>query len=89
LAQLNTSQAKEKAGQIDVALTFLELARGAEPTVKPILLYYACAHLCGVYTKLFFARWEQDKRTHRLECTHVGKPENVGKTIVHLQRFPV
>ena len=84
-AQLNTTEAREKAGQIDVALTFFELAQDAEPTVKPILLYYACTQLCGVYTQLFFHDWKQDKRTHGLECIHVGKPENVGKTTVHLK----
>lgn len=71
--------AEELALKIDAGINFLDLAQTADPLVKPILLYYSCAHLCGVYPRAFF-EWQQDNRTHGLTCTH--RPGKVGDTVV-------
>jgi hypothetical protein len=78
---LNSAFAEELALKIDSSLNFLELAANADPLVKPILLYYSCAHVCGVFTRAFL-EWQQDRRTHGLCCSH--KPGNVAKTEVSI-----
>lgn len=50
-ANISSSRAEELPLKIDAALSFAELGERADPLVKPILLYYACAHLCGVYSR--------------------------------------
>ena len=72
----------EVALKIDAALNFAELGVAADPFVKPILLYYSCAHLCGVYTRAFF-EWDCDTRTHGLSCSH--KPNDVANTKVTIE----
>lgn len=69
--------AEEMAIKIDASINFLELAISSDLLIKPILLYYSCAHLCGVYTRVFFD-WQQDDRHHGLNCTH--RPGNVVAT---------
>jgi hypothetical protein len=69
--------AEEQALKTDAALNFAELGERADPLIKPILLYYSCAHLCGIYTRAFF-EWDRDARGHGLSCNH--KPGDVGST---------
>jgi len=71
--------APELALKIDAALNFAELSHGADPFVKPILLYYSCAHLCGVYTRAYL-NWQHDKHAHGLRCTGAACPSDVGST---------
>lgn len=81
---LKPAFAEELALKIDSSLNFSKLASGADPLVKPILLYYSCAHLCGVYTRAFF-EWQQDSRTHGLTCRH--KPGDVANTEVSIAKM--
>jgi len=74
---ISSSLAEEQALKVDAALSFAELGERADPLVKPILLYYACAHLCGVYSRTFF-EWDRNNRSHGLTCSH--KPGNVSNT---------
>jgi hypothetical protein len=69
---LADGEAEEYAIKIDASLKFLELATGSDLLVKPILLYYSCAHLCGVFTRAFF-QWEQDSRHHGIEYRVASK----------------
>ncbi len=71
--------AEEQAIKIDAGLNFASLAETADHHIKPILLYYACAHLCGVYTRFLF-EWDRDNRNHGLSCSH--HPGNVSETKV-------
>lgn len=80
-AALDDETAQKMALKIDAGLKFLDLAEGADPAVKPILLYYASAHLCGVYTRAFFT-WEQDARLHGLTCDF-RRP--IGQTAVRIE----
>lgn len=73
------TDAEEFAIKIDASLKFLELAQNADMLVKPILLYYSCAHLCGVYTRAFI-NWKKDKPVHGLMCKH--DPINTANTII-------
>lgn len=85
---LTSADSEELAIKVDAGLNFLELAIRAEPMVRPILLYYACAHLCGVYTRTFFT-WLHDSRDHGLSCTH--QPRNVEQTKISIKakgQFP-
>ncbi len=87
-ADLSSSFAEEQALKIDAALTFAELGERADPRIKPILLYYACAQLCGVYTRSFFD-WECDNRSHGLTCNH--RPGDLPKTSIRVEvagQFP-
>src|SRR6516162_9796266 len=68
-SEVTARVAQEQALKIEAGLNFAELSEHADPFVKPILLYYACAHLCGVYSRTFFD-WECDKRGHGLQCNH-------------------
>jgi hypothetical protein len=86
--QITPGLAEELALKVDAALSFAELAERADPLVKPILLYYSCAHLCGVYTRAFF-EWECDSRKHGITCSH--KPSDVPNTVVSIEdsgQFP-
>lgn len=74
---ISSSLAEEQALKIDAALNFAELGERSDPLVRPILLYYACAHLCGVYSRTFF-EWECDNRSHGLTCSH--KPGDLPNT---------
>lgn len=71
--------AEELAIKIDAGLNFASLAETANHHIKPILLYYACAHLSGVYTRFLF-EWDRDNRNHGLSCSH--HPGDVSKTKV-------
>ena len=87
-SSLSKACTEELAVKIHAALHFAELAETADPLIKPILLYYAFAHLCGVYTRAFF-EWECDSRTHGLKCT--PKPGNLQNTeikVQHVGQFP-
>jgi hypothetical protein len=53
-SEVTARVAQEQALKIDAGLNFAELSEHADPFVKPILLYYACAHLCRVYSRTFF-----------------------------------
>jgi hypothetical protein len=64
--------AQEQALKIDASLKFHELAKDTDLLIKPILLYYSCAHICGVYTRVFF-NWKQDSRKHGLNCSHISR----------------
>ncbi len=75
--QITPDLAEELALKVDAALSFAELGERADPLVKPILLYYSCAHICGVYTRAFF-EWECDSRTHGVSCSH--KPGDLANT---------
>lgn len=75
--------ARELSIKIDAALNFAELARNADPLVKPILLYYSCAHLCGVYTRAFL-EWERDSRGHGLSCKH--NAQDPAKTVISIEQ---
>lgn len=82
--------ALELAVKIDAALHFLELSHGADPFVEPILLYYSCAHLCGVYTRAYL-EWQHDSLTHGLSCRKAASPSDVGSTKVTVKsagQFP-
>lgn len=78
---ISSSLAEEQALKIDAALNLAELGERADPLVKPILLYYACAHLCGVYSRTFF-EWECDNRSHGLTCQH--KPDDLPSTRIQV-----
>jgi len=81
---LSRNDTDELSIKIDVGLKFLELGENADTYVKPILLYYSCAHLCGLYSRVFFT-WT-GKRGHGLECSHQGNPADVGKTVVTIRK---
>lgn len=78
---MSPSHAEEQALRIDVALSFADLGQRADPLIKPILLYYACAQLCGVFSRAFFD-WELDQRNHGLECNY---KEDVSKTQINIK----
>jgi hypothetical protein len=82
---LSRNDTHELSIKIDVGLKFLELGENADPYVKPILLYYSCAQLCGLYSRVFF-NWT-GKRGHGLECGHQGNPTDVGKTVVTSKNY--
>ena len=85
---VTSSSAEEFALKIDASLKFLELAAEADLAVKPILLYYSCAQMCGVYTRVFFD-WQNDNRTHGLRCHYVsGNVANTKVSIEHKGQFP-
>lgn len=87
-AGITSELAEELALKIDAALSFAEIAETADPLVKPIVLYYSCAHLCGVYTRAFF-EWDGDSRTHGISCHY--KPGDLSNTIVSIEgagQFP-
>ena len=85
---ISFSLAEEQALKVDAALSFAELGERADPLVKPILLYYACAHLCGVYSRTFF-EWDRDNRSHGLTCIHKpGDVPNTQITIADSGQFP-
>lgn len=66
---ISAEHAEEIALKIDTALQFADLGAVADPFIKPIILYYSCVQLCGVYTRAFF-NWEKDPRGHGLTCTN-------------------
>lgn len=74
---------EELAIKIDTSLNFANLANSADLLIKPILLYYASAHLCGVYTRAFF-EWEKDQHTHGLSCQF--NRGDVGQTLIKIQK---
>jgi hypothetical protein len=74
---------EEAALQLDAAANFLELSREADPYVRPILLYYSCAHACGVYTRAFFD-WKCDARSHGITCSH--KPRDPTATEIQFKK---
>jgi hypothetical protein len=78
-SSLEKNLAEELALKIDASIKFFELAIDADLLVRPILLYYSCAHICGVYTRAFFD-WQNDSRKHGLQCNHASG--NVAKTKV-------
>jgi hypothetical protein len=80
---ISSSLAEEQALKVDAALSFAELGERADPLVKPILFYYAWAHLCGVYSRTFF-EWDRDSRSHGLTCIH--KPRDVANTQITIGR---
>ena len=85
---LTPISAEELALKIDISLKFLELAINADLVIKPILLYYSCVQICGVYTRVFFD-WQNDSRGHGLKCSH--ESGNVANTKVHIDhkgQFP-
>lgn len=79
---IDDAHAAELALKVDAGLQFSELGASADPMVKPILLYYACAHLCGVYTRAFFT-WKGTNRHHGMSCSHL--PHDVGSTMVTVE----
>ncbi|MDH4273817.1 MAG: hypothetical protein OEW08_02135 [Gammaproteobacteria bacterium] len=76
--KLEKRTSEELAIKIDAALNFSALAENSDEIIKPILLYYSCVHLCGVYTRAFFD-WKGDKLHHGLKCSY---NKNVGETII-------
>lgn len=81
-ATINSKLSEEQAIKIDTGLNFAVLAESADPLIKPILLYYSSAHLCGVYTRAFF-EWEKDNRIHGLSCQYTLG--DVGKAKVKIE----
>jgi hypothetical protein len=79
--------AEELSIKVNVALDFAQLAATAVPLIRPILLYYACAHLCGVYTRFLFT-WKRDSFLHGLACSM--DKSAVGKTSIRVEKgqFP-
>jgi len=80
---IDENHSTELAIKIDTSLNFAALAETADELIKPILLYYSCAHLCGVYSRAFF-NWEKDKRTHGIRCDF--KPGDVGQTVIKVEK---
>ena len=78
--ELKKETSEEFAIKIDAALNFSALAESSDELIKPILLYYSSAHLCGVYTRVFF-NWTKDKRSHGLQCTY---SKDVGETTIKI-----
>jgi hypothetical protein len=74
--------AEELALKIDAALEFARLGETADLLIRPILLYYSCAHLCGVYLRHLF-EWGKDKRNHGLSCSQ--ERGNVADTAVYIK----
>jgi hypothetical protein len=69
----------EQALKVETGLNFASMAESATALIKPILLYYASAHLCSVYTRALF-KWDNDSRVHGLSCQF--SPGDVGNTTV-------
>lgn len=87
-SSISPSLAEKQALKIDAALSFAELGERADELVRPILLYYACAHLCGVFSRTFF-EWDRDSHSHGLTCTHKpGDVQNTQITISDSGQFP-
>jgi len=85
---VSASSAEEQALKVDAALNFAEIGERADPLIKPILLYYSCAHLCGVYSRAFL-EWECDSRSHGLTCKHrTSDVRNTQLTIEKSGLFP-
>jgi len=79
-SSLEKRTSEELAMKIDAALNFAALAENSDELIKPILLYYSSAHLCGVYTRAFF-NWTKDRHSHGLQCTY---RKDVGETIIKM-----
>lgn len=62
---ISDAHAIEMAVKVRASLNFIELGQQADPIVKPILLYYGCIHLVGVWARSFF-EWKNDKHSHGL-----------------------
>ena len=65
--QPSKSDSQSVALQIDAAINFAEIGATADPLIKPILLYYSAAQLCGVYTRAVL-NWSKDRPSHGLSC---------------------
>jgi hypothetical protein len=63
---------EEIALRIGSALDLASLAERADPMIRPIILYYSCAHLVGAYGRAYLS-WENDKRGHGLTCRHKSR----------------
>ena len=82
LESVGDDHAAEIALKVDAGLQFAEMGKAADPMVKPILLYYACAHLCGVYTRAFFT-WKHSSQHHGILWS--PKSHDVGATTVAIK----
>jgi hypothetical protein len=72
LRGISGEHAEEIALKIGAGLDFAALAERAEPMVRPILLYYSCAHLTGAFCRAYF-NWKKDRSNHGVTCEHNSK----------------
>lgn len=83
IAAVEPQHSEEVALKIGSALDLASLADRADPMIRPIILYYSCAHLAGAYGRAYI-NWDNDKRGHGLTCRH--KPREVESTEVSCER---
>lgn len=74
--------AKDLSTRLNIALRLIDLSKTVDKLIEPIILYYGCVQLCGIFTRAYFD-WENDRQGHGV--SFVLSNEGVGEVSIKIE----